>query len=184
VPQVRLIDEQGEQVGILPTSQALQMAEERGLDLVEVAPNADPPVCRLMDYGKFLYDQAKKEREARKNQKIVDVKGIRLEPNTSDFHLEVKSNQARRFLDKGDKVKFTVRFRGRQLAHLDIGTRILENLAEALRDVAVVEQRPIQEGRSQSMLLAPAPKASKRSERVSQSTASQPAPEPAEAVEG
>ena len=144
VPQVRLIDDQGQQLGIIPTAQALAMAEERGLDLVEVAPNADPPVCRLMDYGKFRYDQAKKEREARKHQKTVDVKVIQMQPNTDDRDLEIKSNQARRFLTEGDKVKFTVRARGRQLAHPDIGFKMLQDMTEMLRDVAVTEQRPLQ----------------------------------------
>jgi translation initiation factor IF-3 len=185
VPQVRLIDDQGEQVGVIPTAQAQQMAEERGLDLVEVAPNADPPVCRLMDYGKFLYDQAKKEREARKNQKIVEVKEIRLQPNTDDHYIDVKINQARRFLEDGDKVKFTVRFRGRQLAHTDIGTQMLETFAETLRDAGVVEQRPQHVGKTQSMVLAPAPKPSKRSERGSQSSAPRPAAvEQPEVIEG
>ena len=183
VPQVRLIDEQGQQVGIIPTPQALAMAEERGLDLVEVAPNADPPVCRLMDYGKFRYDQAKKEREARKHQKTVDVKVIQMQPNTDDRDLEIKGNQARRFLMEGDKVKFTVRARGRQLAHPDIGFKMLQDMAEMLRDVGVTEQRPQQEGRLQSMLLAPAPKSSKRSERGSQSSAPQPAVQEREAIE-
>jgi translation initiation factor IF-3 len=184
VPQVRLIDEQGEQVGVIPTQQALQLAEERGLDLVEVAPNADPPVCRLMDYGKFRYDQAKKEREARKNQKVVEIKKIRLEPNTDDHDIEVKSNQARRFLADGNKVQFNVRLRGRQLAHPDVGFKILDDLAELLRDVAVTEQRPQQEGKMQSILLAPAPKSSRRSERVSQSSTQARATEQPEAIEG
>ena len=170
VPQVRLIDDQGQQVGVVPTFQALEMAEERGLDLVEVAPNADPPVARLMDYGKFRYDQAKKEREARKNQKVVEIRQIRLEPNTHEYHLGLKGKQARRFLEEGDKVKFTVKFRGRQLAHTDIGVTILQEIADTLRDIAVIEQRPQLEGRSQTMLLAPAPKSSRRSERASQSS--------------
>ena len=183
VPQVRLIDEQGQQVGVVPTFQALEMAEERGLDLVEVAPNADPPVARLMDYGKFLYDQAKKEREARKNQKVVEVRQIKVEPNTHEYHLELKGKQARRFLEEGNKVKFIVKFRGRQLAHTDIGTKMLQDIGEALRDIAVIEQQPQQEGKTQSMLLAPAPKSSKRSERASQSNAAAPAEEP-EVIKG
>jgi translation initiation factor IF-3 len=184
VPQVRLIDDEGNQVGVLATADALKMAEERGLDLVEVAPNADPPVCRLMDYGKFLYEQAKKEREARKNQKIVELKGIRLEPNTDEHDLDVKTKQARRFLEDGDKVKFSVKMRGRQLAHPDIAVKMLEEIAESMRDVAVLEQRPSQEGRVQSMVLAPAPKSSKRSERSVQGNASRSTvPEP-EVIEG
>lgn len=186
MPQVRLIDEEGGQVGIVATPQALQMAEERGLDLVEVAPNADPPVCRLMDYGKFRYEQAKKDREARKNQKVVDVKELRFKsPNTDDHDIEVRTNQARRFLGDGDKVKFTVRLRGRQLAHPDVGLRMLEDVAESLRDVGVIEQRPAFEGRQQTMVLAPAPaRSSKRSDRGSQSSAPPRAVEQPEAIEG
>jgi translation initiation factor IF-3 len=186
VPQVRLIDENGEQVGIIATQAALQMAEERGLDLVEVAPNADPPVCRLMDYGKFRYDQAKKDREARKNQKVVDVKEIRFKsPNTDTHDIEVRTNQARRFLTDGDKVKFTVRMRGRQLAHPDIGLRMLEDVAETLRDVGTIEQRPLMEGRAQTMVLAPAPtKSPRRSERPAQASAPVQAVEQTEAIEG
>ncbi len=133
------------------------MAEERGLDLVEVAPNADPPVCRLMDYGKFLYEQNKKAREARKNQKIVEVKEVQIRPSTDDHDVAVKSNRAREFLAEGHKVKFNMRFRGRQLAHMDIGVRMLEDIAEQLRDVGVVELRPTTEGRSITMVIAPQP---------------------------
>jgi len=152
---VRLIDEDGKQLGIVNTQEALAMAESRGVDLVEVAPNADPPVCRLMDYGKYLYDQNKRDREARKKQKVVDVKEVRLQPNTDSHDIEVKSNQARRFLKEGDKVKFTIRFRGRQFAHQDIGTRMLEDIAERLRDVAMVEVQPQSEGRRLIMVVAP-----------------------------
>ncbi len=186
VPQVRLIDEEGGQVGIIPTQQALQMAEERGLDLVEVAPNADPPVCRLMDYGKYRYDQAKKEREARKNQKVVELKELRFKsPNIDQHDIEVRTDQARRFLGEGDKVKFTVRLRGRQLAHPEVGLRMLEDVAETLRDAGVVEQRPMFEGRQQTMILAPAPaKSSKRSDRAAPTSApAQPAEQP-QTVEG
>jgi translation initiation factor IF-3 len=133
------------------------MAEERGLDLVEVAPNADPPVCRLMDYGKFLYEQNKKAREARKNQKIVEVKEVQIRPSTDDHDVEVKSNRAREFLGEGHKVKFNMRFRGRQLAHMDIGVRMLEDIAEQLRDVGTVELRPTTEGRSITMIIGPQP---------------------------
>lgn len=156
---MRLIDENGAQVGIVPARDALEMAEERGLDLVEVAPNAVPPVCRIMDYGKFRYEQTKKEREARKNQKQVEIKQIRLEPKTDDHDLNVKAKQARRFLLEGDKVKFNMRFRGREIFHPDIGRAILEQMAEALRDIAVVEQHPLMEGRVLSLTLAPNAKA-------------------------
>lgn len=135
------------------------ISEERGLDLVEVAPNAVPPVCRVMDYGKFRYEQTKKEREARKNQKQVEIKQIRLEPKTDDHDLDVKARQARRFLIDGDKVKFNLRFRGREIFHSEIGREILERMAENLRDVAIVEQRPLMEGRVLSLTLAPNAKA-------------------------
>jgi translation initiation factor IF-3 len=152
---VRVIDEDGGQVGILSVREALAMAEERGLDLVEVAPNAVPPVCRLLDYGKFRYEQSKKEREAHKNQKQAEVKELRLRPKTDDHDLLVKQNQARKFLQSGDKVKFTVRFRGREMAYPDIGREMLEQLADNLRDIALIEQRPQMEGRALTLLLGP-----------------------------
>lgn len=181
---VRLIDENGSQVGIVQLRDALMMAEERGLDLVEVAPTAVPPVCRIMDYGKFRYEQTKKEREARKHQKQADLKEVRLKPKTDDHDLDVKAKQARRFLLAGDKVKFTVRFRGREMAHPDIGREMLEQMAEELRDVATVEQRPLMEGRALSLMLAPSTKPKPQRERPPASqgqsqAARPPAPEPA-----
>jgi translation initiation factor IF-3 len=155
---VRLIDENGAQIGIVSIRDALAIAEERSLDLVEVAPNAVPPVCRIADYGKLRYEQSKKEREARKNQKQTELKQIRLEPKTDDHDIDVKAKQARRFLLDGDKVKFNLRFRGREIFHPEIGREILERMAEELRDVATVEQRPLMEGRVLSLLLAPAAK--------------------------
>ena len=154
-PQVRLIDDEGGQLGIVQLREALAIAEERGLDLMEVAPNAVPPVCRIVDYGKFRYEQTKKDREARKNQKQAELKEVRLKPKTDDHDLEVKAKQARKFLLAGDKVKFTVRFRGREIFHPDIGREMLEQMAEELRDVATVEQRPLMEGRALSLMLAP-----------------------------
>jgi translation initiation factor IF-3 len=165
---VRLIDENGAQVGIVSIRDALSMAEERGLDLVEVAPNAVPPVCRILDYGKFRYEQSKKEREARKNQKQVEVKQIRLEPKTDEHDLEVKAKQARRFLLEGDKVKFNLRFRGREIFHQEIGLEMLERMAEELRDISVVEQRPTMEGRVLTLLLAPNQKAKAQAQRERQ----------------
>jgi translation initiation factor IF-3 len=152
---VRLIDDEGVQLGIVTLREALTIAEQRGLDLMEVAPNAVPPVCRIVDYGKFRYEQTKKDREARKNQKQAELKEVRLKPKTDDHDLEVKAKQARKFLLAGDKVKFTVRFRGREIFHPDIGREMLEQMAEDLRDVATVEQRPLMEGRALSLLLAP-----------------------------
>lgn len=162
---MRLIDEDNNQVGIVSLRDALGLAEERGLDLVEVAPNAVPPVCRIMDYGKFRYEQTKKEREARKNQKQVELKQIRLEPKTDDHDIDVKTNQARRFLLEGDKVKFNLRFRGREIFHQDIGREILERIAENLRDIATVEQRPLMEGKVLSLTLAPNGKAKQQGQR-------------------
>ncbi|NJL34865.1 MAG: translation initiation factor IF-3, partial [Chloroflexaceae bacterium] len=153
--EVRLIDEQGTQVGIVAIQEAQRMAEERGVDLVEVAPNANPPVCRLMDYGKFRYEQSKKEREARKNQKQTDLKEVRLKPRTSEHDLSVKAKQARRFLSSGDKVKFTVRFKGREMAHTDIGREMLDMVMDQLRDISIVEQKPTLESRALSLVLAP-----------------------------
>jgi len=162
---VRLIDENGAQLGIVQLREALTLAEQRGLDLMEVAPNAVPPVCRIVDYGKFRYEQTKKDREARKNQKQAELKEVRLKPKTDDHDLEVKAKQARKFLLGGDKVKFTVRFRGREIFHPDIGREMLEQMAEDLRDVAIVEQRPLMEGRALSLLLAPNTKAKQQRER-------------------
>lgn len=142
------------------------MAEERGFDLVEVAPNAVPPVCRLLDYGKFRYEQSQKEREARRNQKQADIKQIRLMPKTADHDITTKANQAKRFLLQGDKVKFNVRFRGREMAHPDIGRKMLEDIAEQLRDLAVVEQKPLMEGRVLSLLLAPNPRVLKAAQQA------------------
>ena len=170
---MRLIDENGTQVGIIGVREAIAMAEERGFDLVEVAPNAVPPVCRLLDYGKFRYEQSQKEREARKNQKQAELKQIRLMPKTADHDIAVKGNQARRFLLQGDKVKFNVRFRGREMAHPDIGRKMLEELAEQLRDIAIVEQKPLMEGRVLSLLLAPTAKVLKAAQQAQKARATQ-----------
>jgi translation initiation factor IF-3 len=172
---VLLIDEDGTRVGVVPLREALALAEERGLDLVEVAPNAVPPVCRILDYGKFRYEQTKKEREARKHQKQAELKEVRLKPKTDDHDLEIKAKQARKFLLAGDKVKFTVRFRGREMAHPDIGREMLEQIAAELRDVATVEQRPLMEGRALSLLLAPSAKAKAQRERATSNAQNQPA---------
>ncbi len=153
--EVRLISETGEQVGIISIEEAQQAAAERDLDLVEVAPNATPPVCRLMDYGKFRYEQSKKDREARKHQKQVELKELRLKPKTDEHDINVKARKARRFLQSGDKVKFTLRFRGREMAHTDIGREILNQVIEQLRDIALVEQKPLLESRALSLIMAP-----------------------------
>jgi translation initiation factor IF-3 len=142
-------------VGIIPTFDALQMARERGLDLVEVAPNAMPPVCRLMDYGKFRYEQSRKDRESRRNQHVVELKEVRIRPKIDDHDLETKGRQAAKFLDAGDKVKLTVLFRGREMAHPDIGKGLLDQLADQLRPHGSVEQPPRMEGRTMIMFMAP-----------------------------
>lgn len=152
---MRLIDEEGQQVGVIPTRDALEMARQRGLDLVEVAPNAMPPVCRLMDYGKFRYEQSRKERESRKNQHVVELKEVRIRPKIDDHDLETKGRQAAKFLDGGDKVKLTVLFRGREMAHPDIGRGLLDQLAEQLRPHGNIEQPPRMEGRAMTMHLGP-----------------------------
>ncbi len=154
--EVRLIDEDGTHVGVVTLSEALTVAHDRGLDLVEVSPAADPPVARVMDYGKFLYQQAKREREARKAQKQVEVKEIRLRPKTTDHHRSFKMRDARRWLEDGMKVKVRMRFRGREITYPEIAREQLAEIAEELSDVAVVEQRPNMEGRTMLMVLAPA----------------------------
>ncbi len=139
--------------------EALQRAEEAELDLVEVAPNADPPVCKIMDFGKFQYEQAKKERQARKQQKVVEIKEIRLRPKTTDHHLSFKIRDARRWLEEGMKVRVRIRFRGREITYPEIAREQLERIADDLKDVAVVEQQPGMEGRTMLMVLAPAKQA-------------------------
>lgn len=155
----------GNQVGVIPTRDALEMARERGLDLVEVAPNAVPPVCRLMDYGKFRYEQSRKERDARKNQHVVELKEVRMRPNIDDHDLETKGRRAAKFLDDGDKVKLTVLFRGRQNAHPELGRALLDQLGENLRVHGVIEQIPRLEGRAMTMVLAPLKQKSSPQER-------------------
>jgi translation initiation factor IF-3 len=152
-PQVRVIDDVGGQLGIMDTRDALRMAESKGLDLVEVAPNADPPVCRFIDYGKFIYEKAKREREAKKAQKTVEVKEIRIRPKIGEHDIDFKVRDARRFLDEGSKVKVRVTFRGREITHPEVGKDLLDRFAEALQDVAIVEQKPHVEGRSLLMIL-------------------------------
>lgn len=142
-------------LGIKPVREALAMARERGLDLVEVSPNAEPPVCRMMDYGKFLYEKSKRERKARKAQKTVEVKEIRLRPKTGDHDVEFKVRDAERFLNQGHKVKVRVRFRGREITYPEIARELLVAFSERLSEVSVVESRPRMEGRSMLMILSP-----------------------------
>ena len=151
--EVRVIGENGEQLGIMPSREAMHLAEEAGLDLVKIAPTAKPPVCKIVDYGKFKYEQARKEKEARKKQKIIEIKEIRLSPNIDTNDLNTKVNSARKFITKGDKVKITLRFRGREMAHMANSKHILDDFAQALSDIAVIEKAPKVEGRSMTMFL-------------------------------
>jgi translation initiation factor IF-3 len=152
--EVRVIGEDGEQLGVMPTSEALKLAQEAELDLVKIAPTANPPVCRIVDYGKYKYDQLRKAKEAKKKQKIVDVKEIRMSPNIDTNDLNTKINAARKFLIKGNRVKFTIRFRGREMAHMGASVHILTDIAEQLKDVAVMEKEPRTEGRFMNMIMA------------------------------
>ena len=142
-------------VGVLATEEAQEMADDVGLDLVEVSPNADPPVCKILDYGKFKYEEQKKAAEGRKKQKTIDVKEIKMRPGIDVHDYEVKLRSARRFLDDGDKVKVTIRFRGREMAHQDLGMKVLDRVREDLDELAKVEQVPIKEGRLMTMVIAP-----------------------------
>ncbi len=155
VPEVRLIGPEGEQIGVMLTKEALAQAAEAHLDLVEVAPQAIPPVCRIMDYGKFKYQQSKKQQEARRRQTTIQVKEIKVRPKIEEHDMGFKLKNSRRFLGEGDKVKISVIFRGREIAHTDRGIRILAQMAEALGDVGTVEQAPKLEGRNMFMLITP-----------------------------
>jgi translation initiation factor IF-3 len=168
VREVRLIDEEGQQIGIIPTREALMIARERGLDLVEVGANSNPPVCRLMDYGKYRYEQSRKERETRKHQHVTRVKEVRVEPKIGEHDLETKGRQAERFLKSGDKVKLSVLFRGRSITHPELGRDLLQRLAEQLSDVGVVEQGARMEGRTMTMYMAPARVKTEPSEKKEQ----------------
>ncbi|RTR16782.1 translation initiation factor IF-3 [Azospirillum griseum] len=152
---VRLVGADGEMIGVVSLRDALYAAEDAGLDLVEVAPQAEPPVCKILDFGKFKYEAQKKANEARKKQKIIEVKELKLRPNIDDNDYDVKMRAARRFLEEGDKVKVTMRFRGREMAHQDIGMNVLMRVRDALEDIVKVEQMPKLEGRQMIMVLAP-----------------------------
>jgi translation initiation factor IF-3 len=155
VPEVRLIDDQGQQVGVLKTADALAFAQERELDLVEVAPEARPPVCRVLDYSKYKYEQAQKVKQARKHQQQITVREIKFRPKIAEHDYDTKKHHVERFLKHKDKVKVTIMFRGREVTHPERGTAILDRLAEELSDLGVVEQRPMQEGRNMTMMMAP-----------------------------
>ena len=150
-----MIDADGEQVGLVPINQGLEMAEESGLDLVEVSPNASPPVCKILDYGKYKYEAQKKANEARKKQKTIDVKEIKMRPGIEEHDYQVKMRSVRKFLDHGDKVKMTIRFRGREMAHQDLGMRVLDRVRDDLEEFVKIEQFPKTEGRLMTMVVAP-----------------------------
>lgn len=151
--EVRVISEDGEQLGIMSSKDAMKLAREAELDLVKIAPKAQPPVCKIIDYGKYKYELARKEKEAKKKQKTVEVKEVRLSPNIDTNDLNTKMNNAKKFITKGNKVKVTLRFRGREMAHMQQSKHILDDFAEMLADVAVIEKPTKQEGRSMSMVL-------------------------------
>ncbi|MBI2855849.1 MAG: translation initiation factor IF-3 [Chloroflexi bacterium] len=168
-PQVLVIDEEGQQLGKMPIGEAVKLAQEKGLDLVEVAPAADPPVCRLLDYGKFRYLQTKKEREARKGQKLTLLREVRFRPRIGDHDMEAKRRQVKKLLDEGAKVKITVMFRGREITHQEIGIELLRRMAEAFKDKAKLEKPLSLEGRRLSIVIVPTnqgPKVAKEPEEV------------------
>lgn len=155
--EVRVIDDKGKQLGIMPTYEALRMAQDRNLDLVEVAPNAQPPVCRIIDFGKFMYERTKKEREAKKGQKAIEIKELRIRPKTNWYHTGFKLKRVREFLKDGSKIRVRVIFRAREITHIAIGREIMEKVAVELSDAATVEQAPLMDGKSMIMLLSPGP---------------------------
>ena len=154
-PEIRLIGAEGENVGVVSPARAMEMAADAGLDLVEISPNANPPVCKIMDFGKFKYEQQKREAEARKKQKIIEVKEIKFRPNTDTHDYDVKMRSVFKFLENGDKVKITLRFRGREMAHQNLGRELLERVAEDVKEVGKIENMPKMEGRQMIMMIGP-----------------------------
>jgi len=157
-PEIRLIGAEGENVGVVTPDRGMQLAQEAGLDLVEISPNATPPVVKIMDFGKFKYEQQKRESEARKKQKIIEVKEVKFRPNTDTHDYEVKMRNVYKFLENGDKVKVTLRFRGREMAHQNLGRELLERVAEDTKEFGKVENMPKMEGRQMVMMIGPNPK--------------------------
>ncbi|MFZ5642353.1 MAG: translation initiation factor IF-3 [Bacillota bacterium] len=155
VREIRVVDSDGNQLGIMPTREAMRIAEEKQLDLVEIAPQAKPPVCRIMDFGKYKYEQSKREKEAKKKQKIIEIKEIKMRPNIEDHDFYVKVKNGIRFLKEGDKVKATMVFRGREIVHTQLGKQILIRMAEELKDLCNVERQPKLEGKNMIMILSP-----------------------------
>jgi len=155
IPQVRLIDQDGEMQGVMSAREAMQRAFAVGLDLVEISPNADPPVCKILDFGKFKYEQQKKKNEAKKKQKVIEIKEIKVRPNIDENDYQVKMRAMKSFIEEGDKVKVTLRFRGREMAHQDIGVRVLERIRAEMDATSKVEQMPRMENRQMVMVLSP-----------------------------
>jgi translation initiation factor IF-3 len=155
-PEIRLIGAEGENIGVVTPARGMALAEEAGLDLVEISPNAVPPVCKIMDFGKFKYEQQKKEAEARKNQKIIEIKEIKFRPGTDVHDYDVKMRSVVKFLENGDKVKVTLRFRGREMAHMDLGRELLERVARDIEEIGKIEAMPRVEGRQMVMMIGPA----------------------------
>ena len=153
--KVRVVNADGEMVGVISKEEGMEIAFEAGLDLVEVSPNADPPVCKVLDYGKYKYEAQKKANEARKKQKVIDVKEIKMRPGIDEHDYQVKMRSVRRFLDEGDKVKMTIRFRGREMTHQELGMKVLDRVREDVDELAKVEQFPKSEGRLMTMVIAP-----------------------------
>ena len=153
--EVRVVDQNGEQLGVMPIRQALEIAEEKQLDLVKIAPQARPPVCKIMDYGKYRFEQSKKEREFRKNQKVITVKEVRLSATIEDHDIDVKLKNAIKFLKEGNKVKATIRFRGRQITHSEIGRQVMADFAERIKEYGTIDKAPMIEGRNMSMFISP-----------------------------
>ncbi|WP_417247205.1 translation initiation factor IF-3 [Celeribacter sp.] len=156
-PEIRLIGAEGENVGVVTPARAMDMAAEAGLDLVEISPNANPPVCKIMDYGKFKYEQQKRESEARKKQKTIEIKEVKFRPGTDVHDYQVKMRNVVKFLENGDKVKVTLRFRGREMAHQDLGRQLLERVAEDTKELGKIENMPKMEGRQMIMMIGPLP---------------------------
>ena len=173
--EVRLIDNNGEQLGVMPTRKALDLAEEAGLDLVKIVPNAKPPVCKLMDYDKHRYEQSKRERELRKNQKVVALKEVQLSATIEENDVQTKAKNAIKFLQEGDKVKVSIRFRGRQITHSDIGMKVMQDFIERTKDYCSVERRPLLDGRHMIMILAPKAEKQSFAERKAQKAKQEPA---------
>ncbi len=157
IPEIRVIDDEGNQLGVMATSDAMKIAEERSLDLVEIAPNVRPPVCKIMDYGKYKYEQSKKARDSKKKQHVSHLKEIKLRPKIEEHDFQFKMRHAEKFLSNKDKVKFTVMFRGREMEHIDLGEKLLDRVVEEFSEIAVIEKSPFRMGRIISMILGPRP---------------------------